>query len=174
MPIFVAVWITKSIFFTYLRGSYTISNIYFTGKKHAWTRHTSRTISVTLLQSFLEEAYVHGNVFATTEKSVRCFFQPEKRLRDKPCKQPSVNLENVCTSSHATDVVERWTLATMTTARIATDRSPERTVNHGWGNVRLRFRCRRMAKMQAQLYWMQTQQGVRYRDLPVVENYFES
>ena len=48
------------------------------GKK----RNASRTFYVPPLQSILQ-AYIHGNLFGNTDKSIRRTLQPEKRLRDE-------------------------------------------------------------------------------------------
>ena len=57
----------------------------------------------------------------------------------------------------------------MPTTHIPTDASPEQAVKHERCNVVLWVRGGKMTKVQAQLYGMQTQQGVLFRDILVVK-----
>ena len=56
------------------------------------------------------KAYIHGNLFGTTARSIRCILQPEKRLRNEHYKVHSaiyllMNLRNVRVLAPPIDVV---------------------------------------------------------------------
>ena len=109
------IWIKKTysgVLFLFLSRSYVhyfnYILVYFSGRKHALrkTPHLPNYISVTpLLQCILEDslAYIHGNVFGTTDKSIRRILQPEKCLTQRRTLQITLRQLEKRTSSRTTD-----------------------------------------------------------------------
>ena len=82
---------------------YYFKDIYFSGRKHALpkTAHLPNQTFESSAVYHKNKAYIHGNIFGTSDKSIRRILQLGKRLRDERYKQHSANLRNV--SSRATD-----------------------------------------------------------------------
>ena len=150
---------------------YEVQYIYCSGRKHALRkRHTSRTTSVTPLQSISEESVQSPHFFGATDRSIRRILQPEKHFRDEHYKEHSANSKNVRVVAPPmlfnVELRRRRNRSYSDQCQPLTD-CKARPIPRS-----LRVRGCRMAKLKAQFHGMQTQQRVLFRGLFVVTKYW--
>ena len=129
--------------------------------------HTSRTIYVAPLQSILEENLYSRHFFRTTDKSLRRILQLKNASEKNATNNTPLTWKPYQFSRHRRCLTLNF--GDNAYHSHSNRCQPVTTVKHEPRNVAWRVSDSRMTKIRAQLYGMQTQQGILVRGLLVVQ-----